>query len=619
MPQAGRIHRISGSTVIAEGIPCARMYDLVRVGRLGLMGEIIRIAPKGVTIQVYEDTSGLAVGEPVECAGEPLSVELGPGLLGSVFDGVQRPLAALLAQEGDFILRGTSVSPLDRVREWPFTAAVSPGDTVGSGSVLGSVPEGGAIVHRVLVPPGVSGTVMRVFPGPLRIDDPAAVLADSAGREVTLTLASRWPVRVPRPALEKLNPRRPFLTGQRILDTLFPIARGGSAIVPGGFGTGKTVLEQTLAKFADADVIIYVGCGERGNEMTEVQEEFPRLVDPRSGRPLMERTILVVNTSNMPMAAREASIYTGITRAEYYRDMGYHVALMADSTSRWAEALREISSRLEEMPGEEGYPTYMASRLAGFYERAGLVRLPGPPVGPAGGPAAGDEPRTGSVTVVSAVSPPGGDFSEPVTQASMKASGALWALDTSLAHRRHYPAISWTRSYSLFLDALDPWFRREGDPEWHLLRAGINTLLAREKEVSEVVQLVGEDAIPDGERVLLRAARLVRETYLRQNAYHPEDGSCPPGKQAAMMRAFLSAHRLLLGGLEKEVPLDVLLAVPQLEDLARLNEQPSAAFPACAEEIVASLSREIEAGAGKVVEDRKRFAGKGKEMTDEPA
>jgi V/A-type H+-transporting ATPase subunit A len=612
MGETGRIHRISGSTVTAEGLPGARMYEVVRVGGAALMGEVIRIepAPAGgrhqrVTVQVYEDTTGLAVDEPVQSTGEALSVELGPGLLGTVYDGVQRPLAGLLAREGDFIRRGAAIPALDHERLWTFTPAVKEGEFVRSGEVLGSVPEGAALIHRLLVPPGLEGTVRLVHPGPRRIVDPAVTLAVPGGGEAVVSLLSRWPVRIPRPFPEKLHPHQPFLTGQRILDTLFPIARGGSAIIPGGFGTGKTVLEQTLAKFAAADVIIYVGCGERGNEMTEVQEEFPRLTDPRTGRPLMERTILVVNTSNMPMAAREASIYTGITLAEYYRDQGYHVALMADSTSRWAEALREISSRLEEMPGEEGYPTYMVSRLAGFYERAGLVRLT---------PARGDDgERTGSVTVVSAVSPPGGDFSEPVTQASMKAAGALWALDTSLAHRRHYPAISWTRSYSLFLGALDPWFAREVDAGWAAARAHLNQLLSREKEILEVVQLVGEDAIPDPERVLLRAARLVRETFLRQNAYHPEDGSCPLSKQYAMMRAFLSAHEVMLSGLARDVPLDLLLDLPLLEEFARLNETPALQFPACVDGLLARLGSEVDALAEKAEAERRKFTQGGGE------
>jgi len=581
MDTNGQIHRISGSTVETTGLPGARMYDVAKVGHLGIMGEVIRIEKEIVTVQVYEDTSGLSVGEPVLCTFEPLAVELGPGLIGAVFDGIQRPLATLREVEGDFILRGTDVHSLNRETLWEFEPTVKEGENVAEGDTIGTVQEGGKILHRIMVPPETKGHVQEIRAGSFKIEDTVAILQDDTGCSIELTLLQKWPVRIARPCRRKIPPDRPFLTGQRILDTLFPVALGGAAIVPGGFGTGKTVVEQTLAKYAHADVIIYIGCGERGNEMTEVLQEFPELEDPQTGGSLMERTVLVVNTSNMPVAAREASIYTGITIAEYFRDMGYHVALMADSTSRWAEALREISSRLEEMPGEEGYPTYMGTRLAGFFERAGHVKT------------IGKDDRTGSVTVVGAISPPGGDFSEPVTQGSMRIAGALWALDTSLAHRRHFPAISWTRSYSLYSEMLAPWFMREVSEDWPEQRKNLNRMLEREKEILEMVQLVGEDAIPETERILLLGARLIRENFLRQNAYHPVDASCSLAKQYWLIRAFLESHRITLEALE-EIPLENILTLSTLSDLARLNEQPDESFPDSSNEVLEKLRGEIE-------------------------
>jgi len=581
MDTDGQISRISGSTVEAVGLAGARMYDVARVGHLRIMGEIIRIEKGVTTVQVYEDTSGLSVGEPVLCTGQPLGVELGPGLIGSIFDGIQRPLGALRQVEGDFILRGTDVCSLDRSALWEFEPAAAEGDRVEGGDTVGIVREGGKILHRIMVPPGMEGLIQDINAGSFKIEDTVVRMKDRKGNERELTLLQKWPVRIPRPCGRKIPPDRPFLTGQRILDTLFPVALGGAAIVPGGFGTGKTVVEQTLAKYAHADVIIYIGCGERGNEMTEVLQEFPELEDPQTGGSLMERTVLVVNTSNMPVAAREASIYTGITIAEYFRDMGYHVALMADSTSRWAEALREISSRLEEMPGEEGYPTYMGTRLAGFFERAGHVQT------------LGKEDRKGSVTVVGAISPPGGDFSEPVTQGSMRISGALWALDTSLAHRRHFPAISWTRSYSLYCDTLAPWFMKEVSEDWPEQRMNLNRMLEREKEILEMVQLVGEDAIPENQRILLLGARLIRENFLRQNAYHPVDASCSLAKQYWLLRAFLESYQVTLKALER-IPLENIMSLSTLSDLARLNEQPDEAFPESSREVLAKLSAEID-------------------------
>jgi V/A-type H+-transporting ATPase subunit A len=559
----GSVVKISGPTVAARGLEAASLYELVSVGEEGLAGEIIRIRSGLATIQVYEDTNGLGLGEPVVASGEPLAVELGPGLLGQTFDGVERPLHALALLSGDFIRRGLAHPALDRTRRWRFEPRVRKGEEIGEGRVLGEVRETGSLVHRVLVPPGVSGRVAEVKDGELLVTDDAVILQGGRG----LPMLQRWPVRHRRPYQRRLTPELPFLTGQRVLDCFFPIAVGGTAIIPGGFGTGKTVLEQTLAKFAAADVIVYVGCGERGNEMTEVLAEFPKLEDPRTGAPLMDRTVLVVNTSNMPVAAREASIYTGITIAEYFRDMGYQVALMADSTSRWAEALREISSRLEEMPGEEGFPTYLATRLAAFYERAGRVI-----------PLSGE--GEGAVTIVGAVSPPGGDFSEPVTQASLRISGALWALSTDLAYRRHFPAIDWVQSFSLYAERFHDWFEREVGKEWTTLREEAMRLLQKERELQEIVQLVGLDAVQDQERVVIESARLVREGFLRQSAVHEVDASCPPRKSFLMLSLLLHYSERCVKALEAGASLKEILASGLEEQLLRLGEVPPAAIEA---------------------------------------
>jgi V/A-type H+-transporting ATPase subunit A len=559
----GRIVKISGPTVVARGLDRPSLYEVVRVGNEGLLGEVIRIRGDEVTIQAYEDTDGLRLDEPVAASGEPLLVELGPGLLGRIFDGVQRPLPALAEASGDFVRRGISCPALDREKKWDVRPAVQPGDAIAEGQVMATVSETASLVHRVPVPPGVSGIVAEVAGGELSVMEAVVTLDD--GRR--LSSLQRWPVRRRRPFRRRLTPELPFLTGQRVLDCFYPIAVGGTAIIPGGFGTGKTVLEQTLAKFAAADVIVYVGCGERGNEMTDVLTEFPQLLDPRTGAPLMDRTVLVVNTSNMPVAAREASIYTGITIAEYFRDMGYHVALMADSTSRWAEALREISSRLEEMPGEEGFPTYLATRLGAFYERAGRVV-----------PLSGE--GEGAVTIVGAVSPPGGDFSEPVTQASLRISGALWALSTDLAYRRHFPAIDWAQSFSLYAERLQGWYTREVGDEWHALRDEAARLLQQERELQEIVQLVGLDAIQDQERVVIEAARLIREGFLRQSAYHEVDASCPPGKALWMLRLLLHYARSAREALGQGAPLEAILKADLDERLLRLGEVPAAEIEA---------------------------------------
>lgn len=554
----GFISRITGPVVEAKGMRGSRMYDLVRVGEEGLMGEIIRLEEDTAIIQVYEDTAGLRVGEPVVSTGTPLQVELGPGLLTSIFDGVQRPLPLVWKNVGPFVKRGVVAPSLSREQKWHFKPLVKKGSMVSSGDVIGEVQETRSIVHKIMVPLGKEGRVEEIKEGEFTVEEPVAYLAD--GTEIKMY--QTWPVRLGRPYETKLDPEVPLITGQRVFDTFFPIPKGGSAIIPGGFGTGKTVTEQTLAKWADADVIIYVGCGERGNEMTEVLTEFPELADPKTGNPLMERTILIANTSNMPVAAREASIYTGITLAEYYRDMGYDVAMMADSTSRWGEALREVSGRLEEMPGEEGYPAYLATRLAGFYERAGRVVC------------LGSDNRIGSVTVIGAVSPPGGDFSEPMTQNSLRISGAFWALDTSLAHRRHFPAISWIKSYSLYLRAIDDWFRERVSPEFTELRKEAMALLQKEAELQEIVQLVGPDALPESERMVLEVTRMLREDYLQQFAFHEIDSHCPLQKQYSMLKAILTFYKVAMDCIHRGVTLNQILSLPFKEEIARMKEIP---------------------------------------------
>ncbi len=554
----GFISRITGPVAEAKGMRGSRMYDVVRVGNEGLIGEVIRLEGDMAVIQVYEDTSGLKVGEPVESTGEPLLVELGPGLLTSIFDGIQRPLPEIWRKTGPFIERGVVVWSLPRDKKWEFKPEVKKGDLVKEGDVVGTVQESQSIVHKIMVPPGKEGEVVEIKKGEFTVEDVICRLSD--GTEIKMM--QKWPVRVGRPYKVKLDPEIPLLTGQRVFDTFFPIPKGGSAIIPGGFGTGKTVTEQTLAKWSDADVIVYVGCGERGNEMTEVLVEFPELKDPRSGAPLMERTILIANTSNMPVAAREASIYTGITLAEYYRDMGYDVAMMADSTSRWGEALREVSGRLEEMPGEEGYPAYLATRLAQFYERAGRVVT------------LGSDDRVGSVTVVGAVSPPGGDFSEPMTQNSLRISGAFWALDTSLAHRRHFPAISWTKSYTLYLRAIEGWFAENVAPDFRDLRKEAMAILQKETELQEVVQLVGPDALPESERAVLEVARMIREDYLQQSAFSDVDAFCPLKKQYWMLKVIITFYHSTMEALRRGITLNQILSLPFKEQISRMKEIP---------------------------------------------
>jgi V/A-type H+-transporting ATPase subunit A len=558
----GKIVRVSGPAVVASNTTGSQMYELVRVGEEKLVGEIIKIEGDRVVIQVYEETAGLKPGEPVERTGRPLSVELGPGIVGQTYDGIQRPLPKTQEIIGPFFKRGFTVPPLDRDKKWDFTPSVKVGDKVVGGDILGTVPETPLVIHRVLVPPDVHGVVKDIVKeGKYTIMEDIATIETETG-DVKLRMVQTWPVRRGRPYKVKLPPDTPLLTGQRIFDTFFPMVKGGQGAIPGGFGTGKTVMLHQLAQWADANVIIYVGCGERGNEMAEVLERFPKLKDPKSGYPLMDRTILVANTSNMPIAAREASIYTGITMGEYFRDMGYDVALMADSTSRWAEALREISGRLEEMPGEEGYPAYLASRLSEFYERAGRVVT------------LGSTDRVGSVSVVGAVSPPGADFSEPVTQNTLRIIKVFWGLDKALAEKRHFPAINWLTSYSLYSETLEEWYKRNVSPEFLELRGKALWLLQREEELQEIVRLVGPDALSESQRVILEAARMIREDFLMQSAYHPVDTYCSIEKCYNMLKVIIKFYDEMRKAVERGVSIKSILSLPVLEDIARMKLAP---------------------------------------------
>jgi V/A-type H+-transporting ATPase subunit A len=578
----GEIWRVAGPVVVARGLRGVRLYNVVRVGEAALPGEVIRLDGNSATIQVYEDTAGLRVGEPVQDTGGPLEIELGPGMLGHIFDGTQRPLQ-VLAHLGDdpfgrpLLPRGVALPALERERIWTFQPRVEVGTAVVGGDLVGVVAETQALQHRILVPPHIQGTVTQVHAGPARIEEPVVWVDDQP-----IPMLSRWRVREPRPFKERLAPTTPLITGQRAIDVLFPIARGGAAVIPGGFGTGKTVLQQSLAKWAHADVVVYVGCGERGNELAEVLQEFPELVDQRTGASLMERTILIANTSNMPVAAREASIYTGVTIAEYFRDQGYHVALMADSTSRWGEALREVSSRLEEMPAEEGYPAYLSSRLAEFYERGAAVHC------------LGSNQREGSVTIIGAVSPAGGDFSEPITQHSLRLAGTFWALDTPLARERHFPAIDWNRSYTLY-DLAD-WFGREVAPDWDDHRAWARQLLQREAELLEVVQLVGADTLAPPERVLLRTGRVLREDFLQQSAFDEHDAYCPALKQLVMLRTIRRVDAAMRAAVDRGVPVERAATSRSMAALARMRGWNAAE----AEANALALADEIDIELGRL-------------------
>ncbi|MEM2125275.1 MAG: V-type ATP synthase subunit A [Candidatus Methanosuratincola sp.] len=553
----GKIRKISGPVVVAEDVSGLEMHELVMVGKDELIGEVVRVEGNSATIQVYEDTVGLKPGEKVLGSGMPLAVELGPGLLMGIFDGIQRPLEVIQQLTGDFIKRGIKTPALPREKQWHFVPRLKKGDTVSGGEVMGIVQETPIFEHRCLVPPNVKGKIDSIAKeGDYTVEDTVCRVSGEKGK-IELKMYHKWPVREPRPYVERLEPSEPLITGQRIIDTFFPVAKGGAVAIPGGFGTGKTITSHQLAAWSDAEVIVYIGCGERGNEMTEVLLTFPEWKDPKSGRPLMERTVLIANTSNMPVSAREASVYTGITIAEYFRDMGYNVAIMADSTSRWAEALREISGRLEEMPAEEGYPSYLSSRLGEFYERAGRVKTMGGSVG--------------SVTLIGAVSPPGGDFSEPVTVHTKRFVRCFWALDSALASMRHYPAINWLTSYSEYTDYVESWWNRLTTNRWRSQRLKAMEILKREDELKEVIRLVGSEALPESEKLVLETARLLREGFLQQNAYDPIDTYSSPEKQFILLDAILNFHDAASAAISKGVPASKLVVMPQLAELAKLR------------------------------------------------
>ena len=580
---SGTIIKVSGPLVVAEGLRDANVSDVVRVGSQRLIGEILNMSGDKASIQVYEETSGLGPGAVVETTGMPMSVELGPGMLENIYDGIQRPLPEIREMSGASISRGTDVPALNRSKKWDFVPTAKAGDKLSGGDVIGTVQETSAISHKIMVPPGLSGTLLSVEEGSFTVTDTVAVLEDEKGVKHELSMMQRWPVRINRPYARKFVPSRPMNSGQRIIDTLFPIAKGGTAAVPGPFGSGKTVVQHQLAKWSDVDIVVYIGCGERGNEMTDVLMEFPELTDPRNGEPLMKRTVLIANTSDMPVAAREASIYTGITIAEYFRDMGYDVAVLADSTSRWAEALREMSGRLEEMPGEEGYPAYLASRIAQFYERAGCVEC------------LGADGRQGSVTAIGAVSPPGGDISEPVSQATMRIVKVFWALDSSLAYARHFPAINWLTSYSLYLDTLAPWYSKEFGPKYMTNRDKAMHILQEENELQEIVRLVGQDALGAADRLTMETAKMLREDFLQQNAFVDEDAYSSYGKQFELMDLILSFDEMSRAALEKGADMKALFAIPSK---ARIGRAKMAAPDRYKEEyagILADMKKEIDA------------------------
>ena len=577
---SGTIVKVAGPLVIAEGMRDANMFDVVRVSEQKLIGEIIEMHGDRASIQVYEETSGLGPGEKVESTGMPLSVELGPGLIGSIFDGIQRPLERIMEVSGTNLERGVDVPKLDREKKWHFTPAVAVGDTVKFGDTLGTVDETHIVKHKIMAPKGADGIVADIKEGDFSLENTVCTVRTEKG-DMPVSLMQRWPVRVGRPYKKKLSPDIPLVTGQRVIDTFFPIAKGGVAAVPGPFGSGKTVVQHQLAKWAAADIIVYIGCGERGNEMTDVLNEFPELRDPRTGSSLMERTVLIANTSDMPVAAREASIYTGITIAEYFRDMGYTVALMADSTSRWAEALREMSGRLEEMPGEEGYPAYLGSRLAQFYERAGRVIVNG-----------GDETE-GALSVIGAVSPPGGDISEPVSQATLRIVKVFWGLDSSLAYKRHFPAINWLTSYSLYTDMLSDWFRENVKDDWMELRGRLMSLLQDEAELEEIVKLVGMDALSAPDRLKLEAARSIREDYLHQNAFHETDTYSSLDKQYYMMTVILEFYDKALAALKDGADINKIVAMPVREKIGRLKYAAEDKVAEEAADIVGRLETEL--------------------------
>ncbi len=561
MQETGKIVKVAGPLIVAEGLKNCKMFDVVRVSDKNLIGEIIELRGDRASIQVYEETGGLGTGEDVVSTNEPLSVELGPGIIEGIYDGIQRPLNKLVEATGDRIARGVSMSALDREKKWKFVPKVAKGDKVSAGDIIGTVQENKVVEHRIMVPFGVEGTVSKIQEGEFTIDEVVCVVKTEKG-DKKLTMSQKWPVRRGRPYKTKMSPVTPLVTGQRVIDTFFPVAKGGAACIPGPFGSGKTVVQHQLAKWADADIIVYVGCGERGNEMTDVLNEFPELVDPTTGEPLMKRTVLIANTSDMPVAAREASIYTGITIAEYFRDMGYNVAIMADSSSRWAEALREMSGRLEEMPGEEGYPAYLSSRLAEYYERAGIVKT------------LGSDDRTGSITAISAVSPPGGDLSEPVSQATLRIVKVFWGLSASLAYRRHFPAIDWIQSYSLYGDSMGDWYKDNVDAEWEENRAKALRILQEEAQLEEIVRLVGMDALSYADRLTMETAKSLREDYLHQDAFHEVDTYASLKKQFMMLKLILECDKYSREALAKDVDLEDILKIGAREMIGRIKYIP---------------------------------------------
>lgn len=579
--ETGKIVKVSGPLIVAEGMSQCKMYDVVHVSEKKLIGEVIELRGDRASIQVYEETSGLGPGENVYSTGAPLSVELAPGLIEGIYDGIQRPLAKLKEVAGNRIERGVYLPAVDHEKKWTFEPKVTVGTSVESGSVLGVVQENVLVVHKIMTPYGVKGVVKEIKQGDFTVDETIAVVETEKG-DVNVTMLQKWPVRKGRPYKEKLSPKAPLVTGQRVIDTLFPIAKGGVAAVPGPFGSGKTVVQHQLAKWADADIIVYVGCGERGNEMTDVLNEFPTLIDPKSGQPLMKRTVLIANTSDMPVAAREASIYTGITIAEYFRDMGYSVAIMADSTSRWAEALREMSGRLEEMPGEEGYPAYLSSRLAEFYERAGIVKV------------LGDEDTVGSITAIGAVSPPGGDLSEPVSQATLRIVKVFWGLSASLAYKRHFPAVDWLTSYSLYAERLGEWYTDNVDEEWMKLRAKCMRILQEEAQLDEIVRLVGMDALSPENRLTMETAKSIREDYLHQNAFHEVDTFSSLRKQEYMLRLILTFDELAKEALDKNVDIEDILELGVREQIGRAKYIPESEMTKF-DEILAQIKSEMRA------------------------
>lgn len=582
----GKIIKVSGPLIVAEGMQDCKMFDVVRVSSKNLIGEVIELRGDKASIQVYEETSGLGAGESVISTGEPLSVELGPGLLEGMYDGIQRPLDKLLQASGDRIARGVSMPALDYEKVWNFEPCVKKGDKVESGDIIGTVKENAVFTHKILVPYGVSGEIKEIKQGDFTVLDVVAVVKTEKGdREVKMM--QKWPVRKGRPYKSKMTPTKPLISGQRVIDTFFPVAKGGCACIPGPFGSGKTVVQHQLAKWADADVIVYVGCGERGNEMTDVLNEFPELIDPKTGESLMKRTVLIANTSDMPVAAREASIYTGITIAEYFRDQGYNVAIMADSSSRWAEALREMSGRLEEMPGEEGYPAYLSSRLAEYYERAGIVTT------------LGSEERTGSITAISAVSPPGGDLSEPVSQATLRIVKVFWGLSASLAYKRHFPAIDWLTSYSLYGDKLEAWYRENVNENWSALRGRALRILQEEANLDEIVRLVGVDALSSKDRMIMETAKSIREDYLHQDAFHEVDTYASLTKQYKMLQLILLSHDLALKAVAEDIEVDDILQLPAREAISRckyIEEENLAKFDELAKDMATQIEDLITEG-----------------------